>query len=73
MSAVSAPKTALVISAHSADFVWRCGGAIVPHQTGQMGWKPDSFLDITPVCDEKRAARYAEGFQSAFPRMVDEL
>ncbi len=22
------PKTALVVSAHSADFVWRCGGAI---------------------------------------------
>ncbi|CAE6905695.1 4-oxalmesaconate hydratase [Vibrio sp. B1FIG11] len=25
-------KTALVISAHSADFVWRCGGAIALHQ-----------------------------------------
>lgn len=24
-------KTALVISAHSADFVWRCGGAIALH------------------------------------------
>lgn len=27
-----------------------------PHQTEQMGWKPDVFLDITPVWDEKRAA-----------------
>ena len=26
-------KTALVISAHSADFVWRCGGAIALHQS----------------------------------------
>lgn len=27
-----------------------------PHQTEQMGWKPDVFLDITPVWDKKRAA-----------------
>jgi len=82
-----------------------------PHQTEQMGWKPDVFLDITDVWDNKRAAiecmqgqehlwayytnlaenrgnhfrrnsggqaggrnaRYAEGFQSMFPRTVDEL
>ncbi len=82
-----------------------------PHQTEQMGWKPDTFLDITPVWDRKRAAiecmegqehlwdyytrvaqqranhfkrnsggqwggrdcRYAEGFESVFPRTVDEL
>jgi 4-oxalomesaconate hydratase len=82
-----------------------------PHQTEQMQWKPDVFLDITPVWDKKRAAiecmqgqehlwnyytnvaenrgnhfrrnsggmsggrpsQYAEGFQSVFPRTVDEL
>ena len=82
-----------------------------PHQTEQMGWKPDTFLDITEVWDKKRAAiecmegqhhlwdfytnvaenrgnhfrrnsggqsggrpaKYAEGFQSVFPRTVDEL
>lgn len=82
-----------------------------PHQTEQMGWKPDTFLDITPVWEKKRAAiecmegqehlwdyytrvainranhfkrnsggqsggrncSYAEGFQSIFPRTVDEL
>lgn len=27
-----------------------------PHQTEQMGWKPDVFLDITDVWDKKRAA-----------------
>ena len=27
-----------------------------PHQTEQMGWKPDMFLDITPVWDRKRKA-----------------
>lgn len=82
-----------------------------PHQTEQMQWKPDVFLDITEVWDKKRAAiecmqgqehlwnyytnaaenrgnhfrrnsggmaggrdaRYAEGFQSVFPRTVDQL
>ena len=82
-----------------------------PHQTEQMGWKPDVFLDISEVWDKKRAAiecmegqehlwefytrvainranpftrnsggqsggrdcKYAEGFQSIFPRTVDEL
>ena len=82
-----------------------------PHQTEQMEWKPDTFLDITSVWDKKRAAmecmngqvhlwdyytrvaqqranhfkrnsggqaggrdcEYAEGFQSVFPRTVDEL
>jgi len=82
-----------------------------PHQTEQMGWKPDTFLDITEVWDQKRAAiecmegqhhlwdyythvaknrgnhfrrnsggmaggrvaEYAEGFQSVYPRCVDEL
>lgn len=29
-------KTALVVSAHSADFVWRCGGAIALHAS--RGW-----------------------------------
>ena len=82
-----------------------------PHQTEQMGWKPDTFLDISEVWDQKRAAiecmegqhhlwdfytnvaenrgnhfrrnsggqsggrpaKYAEGFQSVYPRCVDEL
>ncbi|MEM7376801.1 MAG: PIG-L deacetylase family protein [Pseudomonadota bacterium] len=37
-----ANDTALVISAHAADFVWRCGGAIALHQ--QNG------IDVTVVC-----------------------
>jgi len=82
-----------------------------PHQTEQMEWKPDVFLDISDVWDKKRAAiecmegqehlwtyythvaenrgnhfrrnsggqaggrkaTHAEGFQSVFPRTVDEL
>lgn len=31
MASSSAGKTALVVSAHSADFVWRAGGAIALH------------------------------------------
>ncbi len=36
------PKTALVISAHAADFVWRCGGAIALHQS--------KGYEVTVVC-----------------------
>ena len=35
-------RTALVISAHAADFVWRCGGAIALH--AQQG------VNVTVVC-----------------------
>ena len=35
-------KTALVVSAHSADFVWRAGGAIALHQ--KLGY------EVTVVC-----------------------
>ena len=35
-------KTALVISAHAADFVWRCGGAIALHQ--ELGY------NVTVAC-----------------------
>lgn len=35
-------KTALVVSAHAADFVWRCGGAIALHQ--RLGY------EVTVVC-----------------------
>lgn len=82
-----------------------------PHQSEQMEWKPDVFLDITSVWDKKWAAiqamqgqehlwayyknlaenranhfqrnsggqaggrpsKYAEGFQTVYPRTVDEL
>ena len=35
-------RTALVISAHSADFVWRCGGAIALSQS--------QGVNVTVVC-----------------------
>ena len=39
---MSDKKTALVISAHAADFVWRCGGAIALH--AELGY------EVTVVC-----------------------
>jgi len=42
MAAENAAKTALVISAHAADFVWRCGGAIALHAS--LGW------EVTVAC-----------------------
>ncbi len=39
---MSDKKTALVISAHSADFVWRAGGAIALHQ--------EKGYEVTVVC-----------------------
>lgn len=39
---MSERKTALVLSAHAADFVWRCGGAIALH--AEMGY------DVTIAC-----------------------
>lgn len=35
-------KTALVVSAHSADFVWRCGGAIALHA--------EAGFEVTVIC-----------------------
>ena len=39
---MSDKKTALVISAHAADFVWRCGGSIALH--AELGY------EVTIVC-----------------------
>ncbi|MEL7536619.1 MAG: PIG-L deacetylase family protein [Pseudomonadota bacterium] len=39
---MSTKKTVLVISAHAADFVWRCGGAIALHQ--------EKGYDVTIAC-----------------------
>ena len=39
---MSGKKTALVVSAHSADFVWRAGGAIALHQ--------EKGFNVTVVC-----------------------
>ncbi len=78
-------RTALVISAHAADFVWRAGGAIALHQ--QMGWH------VTIVClsygergesaklwkkgnitlEQVKAARHAEAVAAAAALGVDDI
>src|SRR5215472_6038676 len=42
MHFVTDKKTAMVVSAHSADFVWRAGGAIALY--AERGW------EVTVVC-----------------------
>jgi len=44
-------KTALVISAHAADFVWRAGGAIALHQA--------KGYEVTVVCLSSASAAKA--------------
>ena len=46
-------KTALVVSAHSADFVWRAGGAIALH--AGMGFA------VTVICLSNMPLGDAEG------------
>ena len=49
-------KTALVVSAHSADFVWRAGGAIALH-AGEGGDVTVSWRE--PRSREKQTTIYA--------------
>jgi len=51
-------KTALVISAHSADFVWRCGGAIALHQ--EKGYEARIFLCLVHLSSPSRGPRTSE-------------
>ncbi|MBB4440469.1 hypothetical protein M2310_003794 [Rhizobium leguminosarum] len=68
---MSEKKAALVISVHVADFVWRCGGAIALHAKGVTTSQAPVLRRVRK--SGGRAAKYAEGFQSVFPRTVDEL
>ena len=47
-------KTALVISAHSADFVWRCGGAIALHE--------EKGYEVTVATDAASAKKACTNF-----------
>ena len=67
-----ANKTALVISAHSADFVWRAGGAIALHQSrgyevtvvclsyGERGESAKLWKEAGMTLDKVKAARRTE-------------
>ncbi len=70
-------KTALVISAHSADFVWRAGGAIALHEMrgyavtvvclsyGERGESAKLWKQDGMTLDKVKAARRAEAENAA--------
>ncbi|MDE2937208.1 MAG: PIG-L family deacetylase [Chloroflexi bacterium] len=78
-------KTALVISAHAADFVWRCGGAIALHRTlgyeltvvclsfGERGESASLWKSGSLTLDQIKAERRGEAENAAAELGVHEL
>ena len=78
-------KTALVVSAHSADFVWRCGGAIALHAArgyamhvvclsfGERGESEKLWRQKGITLAEVKAARRKEAESAAKALGVGEL
>ena len=78
-------KTALVISAHAADFVWRCGGAIALHAEkgyevtvvclsfGERGESAKLWKEPGMTLDRVKAARRGEAEKAAAALGVHEL
>lgn len=70
-------RTALVVSAHSADFVWRCGGAIALHAErgyqvtvvclsyGERGESAKLWRQAGMTMDRVKASREAEAKKAA--------
>ncbi|MDE0696806.1 MAG: PIG-L family deacetylase [Boseongicola sp.] len=82
---MSERKTALVISAHSADFVWRAGGAIALHQAkgyevtvvclsyGERGESAKLWKQEGMTLDKVKAARQAEAENAAAALGVNDI
>ena len=78
-------KTALVISAHAADFVWRCGGAIALHAEqgvkvtvvclsyGERGESAKLWKQPGMTLDRVKEVRRAEAQKAAVALGVHEL
>ncbi|MGI9355170.1 MAG: PIG-L deacetylase family protein, partial [Rhizobiaceae bacterium] len=78
-------KTALVISAHAADFVWRCGGAIALHQLlgyevtvaclsfGERGESAKLWKTGSATLDEVKSARRTEAEKAAAALGVSDI
>ena len=78
-------KTALVISAHAADFVWRCGGAIALHAAkgyevtvvclsfGERGESAKLWKEPGMTLERVKAARRAESEKAAAALGVHDL
>jgi len=79
------PKTALIISAHAADFVWRCGGAIALHAAkgyavtvvclsfGERGESAKLWRQPGMTIDRVKVARRGEAERAAAVLGVHEL
>lgn len=77
MTSSSTARTALVVSAHAADFVWRAGGAIALHARrgyrvkvvclayGERGESAKLWREPGMTLDRVKAARHAEAEQAA--------
>ena len=64
-------KTAVVVSAHSADFVWRAGGAIALHAA--KGWEMHVVcLSFGERGESARLWRQAQGSGNALRGMLGE-
>lgn len=82
---MSEKKTALVISAHSADFVWRAGGAIALHQEkgyevtvvclsfGERGESAKLWKQEGMALEKVKAARRAEAENAAAALGVNDI
>ncbi len=82
---MSDKKTALVISAHSADFVWRAGGAIALHQAkgyevtvvclsyGERGESAKLWKQGGMTLDKVKAARQTEAENAAAALGVNDI
>ena len=74
----AAGKTALVVSAHSADFVWRAGGAIaLVELAGKNDWE-GIFERVAEIGDSVRdllreASENSESPLSAARRRVERI
>ena len=78
-------KTALVISAHSADFVWRCGGAIALHAAkgyavtvvclsyGERGESAKLWKQESMTLEKVKAARRKEAENAAAALNVHDI
>ena len=78
-------KTALVVSAHSADFVWRCGGAIALHAEkgyqvtviclsyGERGESAKLWRQPGMTMDRVKSSREAEAKKAATALGVHEI
>jgi LmbE family N-acetylglucosaminyl deacetylase len=84
VEAVANKKSPMVVSAHSADFVWRAGGAIALY--AERGWKEMNAEHLRHYYERVALQRgvqaprnsnlkitYGEAYQRVFPHVTEVL